>query len=40
MNIQLVSPQPHRIQVDSFFNSQPVTSIVIVDDDSEYFVLQ
>ena len=36
VDIQLVSPQPRRIQVDSFFASQPVTSIVIEDDDCEY----
>ena len=35
VQIQLVSPQPRRILVDSFINSEPVTSIIIEDNDGE-----
>ena len=33
VQIQLVSPQPRRVLVDSFFDSAPVTSVIIEDDD-------
>jgi hypothetical protein len=38
VQIRLVSPQPRRIKVDQFLNSQPTTSVVIEDDDGECVV--